>query len=59
VRPYIAKELCDNCKECITFCPYDVFSLDKEDVVVLNPQDCIECYTCAHECPAYAIFMDD
>lgn len=59
VRPYISKELCVNCKECIPICPYEVFSTYDENVIVLTPQDCIECTSCVEECPQNAIYMDD
>lgn len=45
--------------ECIDLCPYDVFSNEKGDVKVTNPEDCIECLSCIELCPTKAIFMDD
>ncbi|MBA4391086.1 MAG: 4Fe-4S ferredoxin [Syntrophus sp. (in: bacteria)] len=61
MRPYIDKSHCTDCGECITLCPYDVFSdTDKNGAVtVLTPEDCIECGACIDACPQEAIFMDD
>ncbi len=59
LRPYITKEHCDRCKECIVLCPYDVFSNEDGNPTVTNPEDCIECLSCVEGCPAKAIYMDD
>jgi NAD-dependent dihydropyrimidine dehydrogenase PreA subunit len=60
VRPYIDKQLCDNCKGCVDTCPYEVFSFNENgDVMVTVPEDCIECTACIDQCPKKALYMDD
>ncbi|MCX5805451.1 MAG: ferredoxin family protein [Proteobacteria bacterium] len=60
MRPYIEKQLCSSCGECIDTCPYEVFSLnDNGDPMVRTPEDCIECTSCIDQCPKKAIYMDD
>ncbi|MBA4416294.1 MAG: ferredoxin [Syntrophus sp. (in: bacteria)] len=59
MRPYISKKLCENCKECIDICPYEVFACKEGDVIVHAPEDCIECTSCVEMCPNKAIYMDD
>jgi len=59
VRPYISRELCDKCLECVDICPYEVFVLREGEVVAANPEDCIECASCVEACPENAIRMDD
>jgi ferredoxin len=59
VRPYISKNVCTDCGECITVCPYEVLSDENGVVDVMTPEDCIECGACIDACPQKAIFMDD
>ncbi|HNQ62931.1 MAG TPA: 4Fe-4S binding protein [Syntrophorhabdaceae bacterium] len=59
MRPYIKVQRCDGCGECIDTCPYDVFSLEKGKIIVMNPEDCIECLSCIEQCAEKAIYMDD
>jgi len=59
VRPYIIETLCKMCGECVALCPYDVFCINGESVVVVSPEDCIECTACADDCPSKAIMMGD
>jgi len=59
VRPYIEEHSCDRCGECVGICPYDVFSRDNGEIIVLTPEDCIECTSCIEQCPGKAIYMDD
>ena len=59
LRPYISKDLCDRCRECVETCPYDVFSDENGHIEVTNAGDCIECTSCVEMCPKRAIYMDD
>jgi NAD-dependent dihydropyrimidine dehydrogenase PreA subunit len=60
VRPYIEEQRCDGCGECIEICPYDVFSRNNgEMIIVLTPEDCIECTSFIDQCSKNAIYMDD
>jgi NAD-dependent dihydropyrimidine dehydrogenase PreA subunit len=59
MRPYIAKESCNECGECVETCPYEVFRNEAGAVVVAIPEDCIECTACVDSCPHEAISMGD
>ena len=59
MRPYIEKQMCDRCGNCVDICPYDVFSVNDGEVIVLMPEDCIECTSCIEQCSKKAIYMDD
>jgi ferredoxin len=50
---------CVNCKytTCVTVCPVDCF-YEGENMLVINPEECIDCGVCIPECPAKAIFPD-
>lgn len=41
----------------MTVCPVDAFRED-EQMVVIDPDECIDCGACAPECPVHAIFED-
>jgi ferredoxin len=41
----------------MTVCPVDCIYED-DDMVVINPDECIDCGLCEPECPVSAIFVD-
>ncbi len=41
----------------MTVCPVDCI-YDAGDMVVINPDECIDCGLCEPECPVNAIFVD-
>ena len=53
---YIVLEDCIKCKytDCVTVCPVDCF-YEGEDMLVINPAECIDCGVCVPECPIGAI----
>lgn len=53
---YIVTEACINCKytDCVEVCPVDCF-YEGENMLVINPEECIDCGVCEPECPAEAI----
>ena len=57
---FIVGENCINCKygDCIEVCPVDCF-YEGENMLVINPDECIDCALCEPECPAEAIFSED
>ncbi|MDD5417982.1 MAG: 4Fe-4S binding protein [Candidatus Nanoarchaeia archaeon] len=57
--PKIDKKKCNNCGTCIDICPVSVFGKKGEEVIVLNPQDCIECNACVVSCPQKAIKLKE
>lgn len=53
---YIVTDNCVKCKytDCVEVCPVDCF-YEGEDMLVINPDECIDCGVCEAECPAEAI----
>lgn len=53
---YIVTEACIKCKytDCVEVCPVDCF-YEGENMLVINPDECIDCGVCEPECPAEAI----
>jgi ferredoxin len=56
---YIVTDLCIKCKytDCVEVCPVDCF-YEGENMLVINPDECIDCGVCEPECPAEAIVPD-
>jgi len=53
---YVVTEACIKCKymDCIQVCPVECF-YEGENMVVINPNECIDCSACELECPVQAI----
>jgi len=53
---YIVTEECIKCKytDCVEVCPVDCF-YEGENMLVINPEECIDCGVCEPECPIEAI----
>ena len=56
---YIVKDECVKCKltDCVDVCPVDCF-YEGENMLVINPDECIDCGVCEPECPIDAIKAD-
>jgi ferredoxin len=56
---YVVTEACIKCKfmDCVEVCPVDCFYAG-ENMLVISPDECIDCGVCEPECPADAIFSD-
>ena len=56
---YIVNDLCINCKytDCVEVCPVDCF-YEGENMLVIHPDECIDCGVCEPECPIDAIHSD-
>lgn len=56
---YVVTEACIKCKytDCVDVCPVDCF-YEGENMLVINPEECIDCGVCEPECPAEAIVSD-
>ena len=50
---------CFGCKytDCVTVCPCDCFR-EGDQMLYIDPDDCIDCYACSAECPVSAIYPD-
>lgn len=57
--PYVVTAPCDGCKytDCVTVCPCDCFR-EAETMLVIDPEECIDCDACVSECPVEAIFPE-
>jgi NAD-dependent dihydropyrimidine dehydrogenase PreA subunit len=57
--PSIDRDRCVNCRQCLSFCPFGVYSLsDSDEVTVANPRSCKNnCPACARICPQAAIIF--
>lgn len=56
---YIVTENCIKCKysTCVEVCPVDCFH-EGVNMLVINPDNCIDCGVCQVECDANAIFPE-
>lgn len=56
---YIVTENCIKCKymDCVEVCPVDCF-YEGDNMLVIHPDECIDCGVCEPECPADAIKPD-
>lgn len=57
--PYVVTDNCIRCKytDCVEVCPVDCF-YEGENMLVIHPDECIDCGVCEPECPAEAISPD-
>ena len=53
---YVVTDACIKCKysDCVEVCPVDCF-YEGENMLVINPEECIDCGVCEPECPIEAI----
>jgi ferredoxin len=53
---HVVTDECVKCKytECVEVCPVDCF-YEGPDMLVIDPQSCIDCGVCISECPVNAI----
>jgi ferredoxin len=56
---YLVTDNCVKCKhtDCVAVCPVDCF-YEGEEMLVINPTECIDCGVCVPECPVDAIVAD-
>ena len=57
---YVITESCIKCKytDCVDVCPVDCFR-EGPNMLVIDPDECIDCTLCVAECPVEAIFAED
>jgi len=57
---YLVNDKCIKCKhtDCVEVCPVDCF-YEGENMLVINPEECIDCGVCVPECPEEAIISDN
>ncbi len=56
---YVVTDKCIKCKftDCVEVCPVDCF-YEGKNMLVINPEECIDCGVCEPECPVDAIKPD-
>jgi ferredoxin len=59
VMTYVVVESCIKCKylDCVEVCPVDCF-YEGDNMLVIHPDECIDCGVCEPECPVEAIKPD-
>jgi ferredoxin len=57
---YVVVESCIKCKytDCVEVCPVDCFH-EGPNMLVIDPEECIDCTLCEPECPVDAIYSED
>ena len=57
---YIISEPCIDIKDrsCVDVCPVDCIH-EADRILVIDPEECIDCGACEPECPVEAIFPED
>ena len=57
---YLVNDNCIKCKhmDCVEVCPVDCF-YEGENMLVINPDECIDCGVCEPECPVEAIIQGE
>ena len=57
---FVVTEACIKCKytDCVDVCPVDAFREGK-NMLVIDPDECIDCALCVPECPVSAIYAEE
>ena len=57
---HIVSESCIKCKytDCVDVCPVDCFR-EGPNMLVIDPDECIDCAVCIPECPVNAIYAEE
>ena len=57
---FVVTSPCFGCKytDCVVVCPCECFH-EGEQMLYIDPAECIDCCACEPECPVSAIFFED
>ncbi len=57
---HVVTESCIKCKytDCVDVCPVDCFK-EGPNMLVIDPDECIDCAVCVPECPVNAIYTEE
>ena len=58
--PFVVQSACVKCKygDCVDVCPVECF-YEGDDMLYINPDECIDCTACEPVCPVAAISPED
>jgi NAD-dependent dihydropyrimidine dehydrogenase PreA subunit len=59
---YVIAEPCVGVKDaaCVDVCPVDcIYEAEEHNVLLINPEECIDCAACEPVCPVVAIFAEE
>jgi ferredoxin len=56
---FVVTEPCKGCKytDCVVVCPMECF-YEGDEMLYIDPVDCIDCGACEPECPVNAIYAE-
>ena len=56
---HVVTDACIRCKytDCVDVCPVDCFK-EGPNMLIIDPDECIDCAVCIPECPVNAIYAD-
>ncbi len=56
---FVVTEPCKGCKytDCVVVCPCECF-YEGDDMLYIDPNDCLDCGACVPECPVNAIYQE-
>jgi ferredoxin len=57
---FVVSDACIRCKhtDCVDVCPVDAFR-EGPNMLVIDPDECIDCAVCVPECPVEAIYAEE
>lgn len=57
---FVVTKPCVDCKytDCVEVCPAECF-YEGEQMLYIDPDECVDCEACVSECPVEAIFHED
>jgi ferredoxin len=57
---HVVTDSCIKCKytDCVDVCPVECFK-EGPNMLVIDPDECIDCAVCIPECPVNAIYAED
>ena len=57
---HVVAEPCSGCRytDCVVVCPVECF-YEGEQMLYIQPEECIDCEACVPECPVEAIYHED
>lgn len=57
---FVVTEACIRCRytDCVDVCPVDAFRAGP-NMLVIDPDECIDCAVCVPECPVEAIYAEE